>query len=96
MDVELQKALADRFASALISASPVAPERHDEVAETVTFGVRGDTLVCTCGITGSEYTAQWEEDEVAAMRLANEAGATSGELIADTRHYADWKAPPRL
>ena len=62
--------------------------QRSELEAAADFSASGDEITCTCGITGSAYTAAWDRSYEAALQLADDAADSTAYLVRSTPHYA--------
>ena len=88
LDAQLRRALAQRFADHVLATAQLPEARRGDVESAPHFTAFDGELRCTCDITGSTYTAEWDGTESEAMRLADEAADGTAHLVTRTPYYA--------
>jgi hypothetical protein len=88
MDADLHEALRVRFVERVMESAALPAARRSDVEVAPRFSIAGDEVSCTCGITGSTYTARWDGTDASAFRLADEAAEGTAHLVTSTPHYA--------
>jgi len=91
LDDAFQARLTSLFADAVMKRAALPAARRADVEGAPTWSTADGQIVCTCGITGSEYTEAWDGSHGAAEAFAQSAGESTGGLVARTpknHHYA--------
>ena len=88
LDAALKHALVERFTNQVMQAAQLPNERSSDVEESADFSVADGEVRCTCRITGSTYTAEWDGSDATAVRLADEAADGTAYLVTRTPYYA--------
>jgi hypothetical protein len=91
LDDAFRATLTRLFADSVMKRAALPDARRADVETAPTWSTADGEIVCTCGITGSEYTEPWDGSHGAAEAFAQLAGESTGDLVARTpknHHYA--------
>lgn len=92
LDAELEKSLIERFAQAVMRKAELPTARQADVEHAPTFSAVNDEILCTCGITGCEYSERWDGTARSAEAFAQSVGETTASLVRKTKknHLYAW------
>jgi hypothetical protein len=93
VNAELQHALTQRFADRVMQVAQLPASRRSDVEEAPRFSVHPGEIRCTCGVTGSTYSVEWDGSDAVALRLADEAADGTAFLVTSTPHYRWLRSP---
>lgn len=92
LDPVLRARLVHLYADEVFSVAQLPAARRDDVEAAPEFSRSDDELVCTCTITGSTYSIEWDGREESAEAFAVEVGQDTGNLVRRTKknHRYAW------
>jgi hypothetical protein len=91
LDSGLERSLIEEFTQAVMRKAELPPARQADVEQAPTFSALHDEILCTCGITGCEYSERWDGSAASAEAFAQAVGETTASLVRRTKknhHYA--------
>ena len=88
LDPELERALVERFTDYVMRVARLPEAQRTAVEQAPDFHVVDGEIRCTCGITGSTYSAVWDGSDETARHFADEAAHGTVLLVTRTPYYA--------
>jgi hypothetical protein len=88
LDADLHQTLVERFTETVMREAKLPAARRSDVASAPRFSATETRIICTCGITGSEYDADWDGSAGSAEKFAQHGGEETAWLITNTGYYA--------
>jgi hypothetical protein len=91
LDDAFRATLTRVFADAVMKRAALPAARRADVEGAPRWSTTDGEIICTCGITGCEYTEAWDGSQGAAEAFAQSAGESTADLVARTpknHHYA--------
>ena len=85
--------LVMRYADTVSRLANIPAAHRGDLEDAPRFSATGDEILCSCGITGGEYTESWDGSEASAWAFADDVGETTASLVERVKknHRYAWR-----